>query len=91
MQLKENNFKEVYTNEQGYAFYIDIELTNWANRSEEDEPYLVYLVKNKNIALTRLFVNNKEKRVLDELPLEDTIHQLCARIDVVKLWSKEED
>jgi hypothetical protein len=91
MQLNKDNFKEVYTNEQGYTFFIDKELTDWANRSEDDEPYLVYLVKDEDIAVTRLFVSNKEKRVLDELPLADTVHQLCARIDVVKIWSKKEE
>jgi hypothetical protein len=90
MQLDKDNFKEVFTNEEGYTFFVDKELTKWANRGKDDDPYLVYLVKADDIALTRLFINNKEKRVLDELPLADSVHQLCAKIDAIKIWSKKE-
>jgi hypothetical protein len=85
----ENNFKEVYTNEDGYTFYIDKELTDWANHLENDRHYVVYLVKSGDISVSRLLLNNKEQKVLDEIPLDKSLHEACARIDIIKLWSKE--
>jgi hypothetical protein len=84
-----NNFKEIYTNEEGYTFYIDKDLTDWANRLEEDNPYLVYLVKSGDTPISRLFLNNKEQKVIDEIPLDKDLHQACARIDILKVWNKE--
>jgi fermentation-respiration switch protein FrsA (DUF1100 family) len=83
-------FKEVYTNDEGYTFYIDKELTEWANHLENNDPYLVYLVKSGDTSVSRLLLNNKKQKVIGEIPLYENDHQACTRIDVFKIWSKEE-
>jgi hypothetical protein len=86
----ENRYKEAYTNEQGYTFYIDKILTEWANHREEDNLYVVYLVKFGDIEESKLLCNNKKHQVIAELPLSESIEQACARIDVYKVWSKDD-
>jgi hypothetical protein len=86
----EDRFKEVYTNEQGYTFFIDKDLTDWANRGSDDKPYIVYLVKSGDTEEARLLCNNKEQKVLAELSVSEDIQQACAKIDVYKIWSKDD-
>jgi hypothetical protein len=84
-----NKFIEVYTNDEGYTFYIDKWLTDWANHLEDNDPYLVYLVKSGDTPVSRLLLNNKEQKVLGEIPLYEGIDQACSRIDIIKLVSNE--
>jgi hypothetical protein len=81
--------EEVFKNEKGYSFFIDKELTKWANHLEEGNPYIVYLLKEKDKDSTRLLINNKEKKVIGEIPLWESFHQACSRIDIFKTWSKD--